>query len=90
MLGNGFQYYFGHFWNFPNIDQMLDLGPLIYYRSTLKHIRGMFWKCYVYTSQNDGQSKNWENWKGWRPRKSTYMFGGSKTIGANDSFEKQS
>ena len=36
MLGNGFRYYVRHFWQFSDFCQMLDLGPLIYCRSTLK------------------------------------------------------
>ena len=35
MLGIGFQCYFWHFGEFPNVDQIWSFGPLIYCRNTL-------------------------------------------------------
>ena len=40
MLGDGFHYYiFDIFWNFPKFDQLLDVGPFIDRRNTLKPTR---------------------------------------------------
>ena len=36
MLGDGFQYYVRHFWNFPDVHQIWTLGPFIYYRNIKK------------------------------------------------------
>ena len=36
MLGNGFQYDVRHFGECPNVDQLLDLGSIMYCRDTIK------------------------------------------------------
>ena len=37
MLGDGFQYYVRHVGDFPHVDQMLDIRPLILCKSNSKY-----------------------------------------------------
>ena len=61
MIGDGFQYYVWHFWNFPNFNKIWDFGPLIYCRNTLINTRKyqrMFETYYFRISQNLGTQTN--------------------------------
>ena len=59
MIGDGFQYYVRHVWGFPNVDQIWNFGPSIYYRNTLENTRNQ-------KSFRINHSCNSEDLKSWK------------------------